>query len=207
MADLPSLEVQRQALLHRPDVLSALAEYRASEAALRLEVANQYPDLTLSPGLLWDAGQAKWSLGLSLVLPLFDRNQGPIAEARAKREQAAKEVFAVQSRAIGEVERTLAGYRSALEKLRNADVLLATERRSEASAIRIQRAGESERSVLLDAQVERNAAELARLETLLQAQQALGALEDALREPIADAVPLASPAELESDPRGKDGAP
>lgn len=207
LVDLPSQEVQRQALLHRPDVLSALAEYNASESALQLQIAKQHPDLTLSPALLWDAGQAKWSLGLSLVLPLLDRNQGPIAEAKAKREQAAAEVLAVQSRAIGEVERALAGYRAAVEKLHNADALLATQRRGEQSAIRVQRAGESERSILLGAQVERVAAEASRLDTLLQTQQALGALEDALREPIADAAPLASPAELESDPHGKGGAP
>lgn len=206
MSELPAKEVERQALLHRPDLLAALAEYRASESALQLEVAKQYPDLTLSPGLLLDAGQAKWSLGLSLVLPLLDRNQGPIAEARAKREQAAANVLAVQSRAIGEVERALAGYRAVIEKLRSADALVAAQHKKEQSDVRMQRAGEIERPMLLGTQVELAAAEQARLETLVQTQQALGALEDAIRRPIAIAAPFALPDTIETDPRHKDDA-
>ena len=190
---LPSQALRRDALLHRPDLLAALAEYQASEAALKLEVARQYPDLTLSPGLLWDAGQAKWSLGLSLVLPLLNRNEGPIAEARARREQAAANVLLIQTRAIGEVEQAWAGYRAALEKLRSADALLQQQRRKTQSVERLRRAGETERSTLLGAQVEAAAAEVSRQETLLQVQQALGALEDAIRQPVGAAaafVPL-----------------
>ena len=204
---LPSNEVQRQALLHRPDVLAAVAEYRASESGLQVEVAKQYPDLSLSPGLLRDAGEAKWSLGLSLVLPLLDRNQGPIAEAKARRELAAANVLVVQSRAIGEVERALAGYRAAVEKLRTADALVAAQHKKDQSDVRMQRAGEIERSMLLGTQVELAAAEQARLETLVQTQQALGALEDAIRTPLADAAPFALPETIETDPRQKDDAP
>ena len=199
---LPARDVQRQALLRRPDVRAALADYQASQSALQIEVAKQYPDITLGPGFLMDAGQAKWSLGLSLVLPLFNRNQGPIAEAEARRQLAAANFLAVQTRAIGEVEQALAGYRAMLGKLRTADTLLSTQRRKEQSAARLQRAGETERSTLLGAQVELAVAELARLETLLQAQQALGALEDAVRRPLDGEALPAIP--IENNPRDQD---
>ena len=77
------------ALLHRSDVLAALAEYAAADAALRQEVAKQYPDLHLNPGYAFDQGQDKFTLGLSLTLPVLDQNRGPIAEAVGKRREAA----------------------------------------------------------------------------------------------------------------------
>ena len=49
--DLPAREVRRQALLNRADILGALAEYAASESALQLEIAKQYPDVHLGPGV------------------------------------------------------------------------------------------------------------------------------------------------------------
>ena len=199
---LPARDVQRQALLRRPDVRAALADYQASQSALQIEVAKQYPDITLGPGFLMDAGKAKWSLGLSLLLPLLYRNQGPIAEAEARRQLAAANFLTVQTRAIGEVEQALAGYRAVLDKLRTADTLLATQRRKEQSAARLQRAGETDRSTLLGAQVELAVAELARVETLLQAQQALGALEDAVRRPLdGELVPAIT---IEHNPRDQD---
>ncbi|MHB8529708.1 MAG: TolC family protein, partial [Caulobacteraceae bacterium] len=43
-------ELRRRALTGRSDVQSSLAQYTATEAALKLAIANQYPNLTLSPG-------------------------------------------------------------------------------------------------------------------------------------------------------------
>ena len=73
------------ALLNRLDIREALARYQAAEARLRLEVARQYPDITLSPGFLWDQGDLVWSVGAAILAPLFDINQGPIGEAEAAR--------------------------------------------------------------------------------------------------------------------------
>lgn len=195
-------EVQQQALLNRPDVRAALAEYEASQSALQLEVAKQYPDITLGPGFLWDAGEAKWSLGLSLVLPLLNHNQGPIAEARAKGQQAAANFIAVQAHAIGEVEQALAGYREARKKLVSADALLAQLQKQATSAEALFRAGETDRLTLLGAKVELAAAQLARARILLQAQQSLGALEDAVRQPLGIDAPNAHA--IETDPRPQD---
>ena len=41
---LTSGEVRRQALQRRADVLAALSDYAASESALQIEIAKQYPD-------------------------------------------------------------------------------------------------------------------------------------------------------------------
>ena len=80
--------------------MGALADFAASQATLRLEIAKQYPDVRLSPGYQYDQGDNKWSLGLSVDLPVLNRNQGPIAEAKARRSEAAARFNAVQAKAL-----------------------------------------------------------------------------------------------------------
>lgn len=183
LSALPPVEARRQALLTRPDVLAALADYDASQAALQLEIAKQYPDISLGPGYTWDQGQVKWSLGLSLVLPLLNRNQGPIAEAKARREEAAVAFLAVQAKAIAEVDEALAGYGHAIQMLETADALLGDQQKTERAAAAAFQAGEADRLTWISARFETAAAQLARVNALSQAQQSLGRLEDALRRP------------------------
>ncbi|MCA8940428.1 MAG: TolC family protein [Planctomycetes bacterium] len=68
------------------------AAYRASESQLELEVRKQWPDLELSPFFESDQGENSLGLGVSLRLPIWNRNQGRIAEAEASR-AAAREAF------------------------------------------------------------------------------------------------------------------
>ncbi|MDA8127939.1 MAG: TolC family protein [Betaproteobacteria bacterium] len=190
LAELPPKAMRRQALLGRPDVRAALADYEASQSALQLEIAKQYPDVSLGPGYLWDQGAVKWSLALSVVLPLVNRNQGPIAQAEARRRQAAAALLSVQARAIAEVDEALAGYAPAVRTLETADALLRDEKTRAGAADAAFRAGETDRLAWLSARYETVAAELARIDALAQAQRSLGRLEDALHRPLGgDAMP------------------
>ncbi|MDE2598138.1 MAG: TolC family protein [Rhodocyclaceae bacterium] len=185
-ADDPKADdVRRQTLLARPDVLAALADYDASQSALRLEIARQYPDVSVGPGYMWDAGAIKWSLALALALPVLNRNEGPIAEAEARREEAAASFRAVQAKAIGEAEEAAAGYLHAARLLQTAERILNDQRNHERSAQAAFRAGESDRLSLLTARLEAAAAETARADSMLEAWRAAGKLEDALRRPLA----------------------
>ncbi len=190
--DLPGEEAQRHALLNRPDILSSLAEYSASQSALQLEIAKQYPDIHLGPGYTWDEGENKWFIGLSLTLPIFNRNSGPIAEAEARREQAAASFTALQAHVINEIDRTLAGYGAARNTLETARNLLDAERvRQETLRLRL-RPGEVSRFTLVSAEVSLISAELSHLDALAKAQQARGLLEDALRRPLNQPSPAAA---------------
>lgn len=199
---IPSRTLRRLALLNRPDVRAALADYEASQAALQGEIAKQYPDITLGPGFQWDAGQAKWSLGLSLTLPIFNQNQGPIAEARARREEAAARFVSTQAKAIGEIDQAIAGYQQVTKKLATANALLADQRKTNQSAQAFYDAGQTDSTDLLGAHVELAVAELDRARAVIEAQQALGALEDALRQ-LLDGTSLHLDA-VERSPRFKD---
>ncbi|MGH8477875.1 MAG: TolC family protein [Methylococcales bacterium] len=138
-------EMRQQALFNRSDLLSSLAEYEASQAAVQLEVAKQYPDLHLGPGVIYNQGEYKWVLGINLTLPVLNQNQGPIAEAEAHRKDSAARFKALQARIIGEIDRTSALAQADLQKLAAVDRWLDTQVRQTQSAEALFQAGESDR--------------------------------------------------------------
>ncbi|MCJ7611160.1 MAG: TolC family protein [Candidatus Aminicenantes bacterium] len=181
---LPPNEIQRRALISRSDILGALSEYEAAQAALRVEIAKQYPDLVLGPDYQLDQTDVKWTLGLSLILPLLNRNKGPIAEAEARRAEVAARFLALQASVLAELERASAAGRAAGDKARAADEMLTELRRQEAAGQARYKAGEISKLELLAIQLEVSSGALARLEALVQAQQAVGDLEKAIQAPL-----------------------
>src|SRR5204862_1945359 len=125
--ELASMEARRMALRGRSDILGALADYAAAEAELRLQIARQYPDVRLNPGYQFDQGDNKWTLGITFELPVLNQNQGPIAEAGARREEAAARFTELQAKTIGEIDRAVAAHRVAREQLATSDSVLAAQ--------------------------------------------------------------------------------
>jgi outer membrane protein TolC len=185
--DLTRPEVRRQALFNRADVRGALADYAASQAALQLEIANQYPDIHLGPGYAYNSGNAgdnEWQLGLTLTLPLFNHNQGAVAEAEAKRSQAAAHFLSIQAAAISEIDGALAGYDAALKESATAQSLSNDLRRQLESVKAQAKLGEADALAMADAESAYYTGAQDHLNTLIKAQQALGALEDAVQSPL-----------------------
>lgn len=173
-----------RALLARADLERALVDYARRETELQQQVRAQYPQLSLGPGYTYDHGIRTLTFGVSARLPVFDRNQGPIGEARARREAAAAHVRAVQADIASAVE-------AAQERLAAAVEALAAARDGEQAAVRQQarteRAfalGAVERATELQAELAAQAARQATLSSLGQAWRARAALEDAVRTPL-----------------------
>jgi len=124
-----SREAKGRALTSRADLLAALADYAAAQAVLRLEVAKQFPDVRLGPGYEYDQSENKWSLGFSIELPVFNRNRGPIAEADAKRREAAARVFALQTNIVAEIEQAVAKWEGAKRRLTVFEELVGEQKR------------------------------------------------------------------------------
>ena len=182
--DIPASAARQQALLSRADILGALAEYAASQSALQLEIAKQYPDVHLSPGYEFDQGDDKWSLGLSVTLPVLNQNKGGIAEAAAKRAAAAAGFNALQARVVAEIEQAVAGYRAALQKREDAEALRTHLLGQEKTAQAMLEAGEISKAELAALRLQLSASAVARLDALSRFQQAFGQLEDALQSPL-----------------------
>jgi len=182
--DFPAADVRRHAVLNRSDILASLADYEASQSALRLEIAKQYPDIQLGPDYQLDQTDSKWTIGLGLVLPILSRNRGPIAEAMARREESAARFLALQSEVIGELDAAVEDCRAAVLKSRAADDLLANLARQERAARAQLELGEISKLEFLGIELELNAGAQARLEALVQAKEAIGRLENAAQSPL-----------------------
>lgn len=98
---IPELGELETRLLQNPLALRSLKNLEQRQAMLTLEKARRIPDITLNAGVRrygWDIPNDTTALvGLSIPLPLFDRNQGNLMAAqqrinRAVDEQAAMEL-------------------------------------------------------------------------------------------------------------------
>jgi outer membrane protein TolC len=178
--DLPSADAQRQALLNRPDLLAALAEYQARQSALQLEIARQYPDIQIGPGYEFDQSEDKWSLGLAVTLPVFHQNQGAIAAAEANRSEAEARVRVLQARIVNELEQAVRDYQTSLRKVKAAEALVEEHK---VTTNRIRKMYELGQVVRLEADaaaLESNAGALNRLNARVEAFRALGQIENAM---------------------------
>ena len=86
---LDSFDALERRLRGNPDFLRFATESRLREAELRLAQAQATPSVTVGAGLrrFQENGYAALVFSFSMPLPLFDRNQGAIREAEAKRAQ------------------------------------------------------------------------------------------------------------------------
>jgi cobalt-zinc-cadmium efflux system outer membrane protein len=100
--DIPPVvsELPEGCLQNNPDMKLAAAAVDSRNATLGLELANRTPDITLSAGFrrLDLDKQDVWVAGVSIPLPLFDKRQGAIAEARTRLDQSRSEQQAAARR-------------------------------------------------------------------------------------------------------------
>ncbi|MEQ2008244.1 MAG: TolC family protein [Limisphaerales bacterium] len=192
-------KLRENALLGRPDLRAALANYEAAQLALQLEVAKQYPDVRLGTGYEWDQGANKWQLfSLAVELPVFNRNQGPIAEARARREEAAAKFNALQAKAAADINAAIGSFQSARVRIFAEKAMFEAVAKNEAAARALLRDGEGTRLDLLRAQLERLDAQRLSADVSHRHWLAVNALEDALQQPLAQRAGVTAPAPPDS---------
>jgi len=182
---VPSYEQLRERLILNHTELARLrAQYDAVEGALRLEISKQLPDLQIGPNWENEVGERKTVIGLTLgiEIPLFDRNQQGIAEAKKKREEIRSKYEAEAKRTLAELERA---HRDLELARRNTALLrgkiLPLARNNVALARRTLEAGSADALRLLDAErserevhVEALAAELDECRAWIALEQAVG---------------------------------
>ena len=164
----PSLEVLvRSALDCRPDVVAFKLGITRAEAELRLAEANRLSDVyllyqpyTFQNNAPFDRKSAhSWALGMTVPLPLYNRNQGNIQRARVNFEQSKVELAEREQMVVNEVERAAREYaltRAAVGRIEGHLIPSATRARDDAYRLFLQ--GEEEMIVYLNAQREFNEA-------------------------------------------------
>ena len=164
--------------------MAALSDYAAAQSALQLEIARQYPDVHLSPGYEFDQGDNKWSLGLTVELPVLNRNQGPIAEAAARRAESAARFNALQAKVLADIDTAVESFRATEKSLVLLQDLAATQATSRDAIAAQVSAGAAAPLDLLSARLELAVAEEDQLDARITRQQSVAALEDAVQRPI-----------------------
>ena len=96
----PAPEALRAALDESPDIVASRVEIERRQAVIGVERSRQYPDLTISVGAKRDndANRNMAVIGVSIPLPLFDRNQGNLYEAIRRADKAQDEYLAARIR-------------------------------------------------------------------------------------------------------------
>jgi len=97
---LPTLEELKARLADNPNLARWAAEISQRQAALALEQSKRVPDLEVSAGYrrFNDLGRNALVIGGSISLPIFDRNQGGIEEARNRLSKAYEQRRAAEAR-------------------------------------------------------------------------------------------------------------
>jgi outer membrane protein TolC len=109
----------------RLDLVALTLGYDSAEASLRAAVKTQFPRIGLSFAKAHDTSDVKThSYGVTVDLPLFDRNQGQIAAGTATRQQLFDEYVARVAEARAEVVQILANLAVARTQLQTLEAEL-----------------------------------------------------------------------------------
>ena len=114
-------------LPERPDLKIAQSKRRASEADLKLQRALAFPEVSLK-GSYDKAGNFindYWAIGLSISLPIFNRNQGNIKAAKLAILQSGQQEAYEQQQAENELYTCYARLDQAIRLYRSTDLSLA----------------------------------------------------------------------------------
>ena len=179
------LAAQRtRALLSRSEIERALSDYDAAERKLQLQIRQQYPQISAGPAYSYDQGLRRLGIGATVSLPLFNRNQGPIAEAEAQRDVAGRHVESVQAGVLSDIDGAAAALTRALEALERARAQQALSEQLAAQAEAAFEAGSEDRIGQMGARYAAIVAAQNSLDAAAHAQDARAALEDALQSPL-----------------------
>lgn len=105
------------------EMRQAVAQIDRSDASLGSEKAQRIPNLTVSVGSQYDRSirERVNVVGLSMPLPLFDRNQGNILSASRRSDQARDQRNAVELRLRAETQNALNQWSTAMQEVESYD--------------------------------------------------------------------------------------
>lgn len=108
MVALPAFEALKDRAKTNPILLRTTKEVAQRESILKLEMAKRTPDVSVTAGIRKYAlgGEEGLVVGVSIPLPLFDRNQGNIIAAQQRVGQAQDLKQATETKVISDLAQT-----------------------------------------------------------------------------------------------------
>jgi len=95
-----SASIRKEALVNRMDIQRALATYAQAESKLKLQIAKQYPNISIDPGIEFSFGDFIWMLGINSLISTASYNDTLLTQAKQVRENEAAKFYALQYQVI-----------------------------------------------------------------------------------------------------------
>lgn len=181
---LQQKDADTTALLNRLDIRIALEQYAVAETKLKLEIAKQYPDITISPGYAYEFGNNIWSLGLSGLLTLLNKNKLAINAATQLREVEAAQFEALQSKVMSEASMANARLNQAEQIFLQQKKQHSQQQQYTQQMERRLLAGEIDRLALTFVRLEELATEKNVARAYFQLKTAITEMENVLQKPL-----------------------
>jgi outer membrane protein, heavy metal efflux system len=181
---LSPVQLQDLALNNRLDLKEAEARYAITDAKLRLEVAQQYPELSFKPGYEWDQGDHRIKLGMNIPIALPAAHKAAIDTVMAERDTQGQVLLATQERVLQELAQAHLEWRAAQDRLKD---IQRNQKSVEESFEKIKlsiRLGETDPLQEYEAELKVLAAKIQTLEAEITYQKSLAGLEDVLQLPL-----------------------
>jgi cobalt-zinc-cadmium efflux system outer membrane protein len=105
-------DLQTKALLNRPDLRAALLGITAANSQYDLAKANGKQDVTVSGNYSHNGGISALTFSVSVPLPIFDRNQGNIAQTHYAISQAQEQQLQARGQVMDDVRDAYEGVAS-----------------------------------------------------------------------------------------------
>jgi cobalt-zinc-cadmium efflux system outer membrane protein len=109
--DFSPSDLRDKALAARPDLKAAQLSERAADAAIRLQHAQRVPDITVGAGVEQIPAEGNtYNVGVSIPIPVSDRNQGERAKALIQKQKAQNDQLFITSQVLNDVDKALVAY-------------------------------------------------------------------------------------------------
>lgn len=116
--DLNLMQLKETALVHRPEVKVAEAELALAQSSIKLERSRAKGEVTPYAGYKRVGRDNTVLAGVTVPLPIGNRNQSGIARAEAEKRVGETTVSLVRNRTLAEVEAAYRAYETAREQVR-----------------------------------------------------------------------------------------
>jgi cobalt-zinc-cadmium efflux system outer membrane protein len=109
--DFSFTDLRDKALAARPDLKAAELSERAANAFIRLQNAQRIPDVTVGAGIEQvPAGGSTYNLGVSVPIPLSNRNQEERAKALIQKMKAQNDQQIIANQVLSDVDKALIAF-------------------------------------------------------------------------------------------------
>jgi CRISPR system Cascade subunit CasA len=176
--------LRERAVLDRLDLHRALQAYAVALGDLRTELAKQFPDWTLGPGLTYDRGDRKVVIGVGVTLPRTAATRAAIERANSTLSAAGAAVETVQAQALAETAGAIERYAAVLGTLEGAERARAERGAAIANAEHRRDLGAADRGDVLSAALAELESRRAAFAVRRAAVEALSALEQGVEHPV-----------------------